>query len=137
MKLCANCERVIIGSKALIKMSRFCGVSCRQKWASKQYRESNPKVDDLNTCNVGALHEILVCADLLKQGYDVFRSVSSSSSCDIIAMKNKVIHRVEVTTGRYDNYGVVIHAKKDFNKFDILAVVTRTDRIIRYTPHLI
>ena len=43
--------------------------------------------------------ELLVSVDLLKYEFEVYRSVSPSSSCDIIAMKNKKTYPIEIRTG--------------------------------------
>lgn len=46
--------------------------------------------------NKGAGLEMLVCADLLRRGFDVYRSVSPNAECDIIARSGKKIVTVEV-----------------------------------------
>lgn len=76
---------------------------------------------------LGGKSELLVCADLLEQGYEVFRSVTQSTSTDLIRLKNNIMERVEVRTKTL-NYNNPQHALpvqlSDFGRFDILAVVT-------------
>jgi Holliday junction resolvase len=80
----------------------------------------------------GAISELLVCANLLEKGYEVFRSVSQDCSCDLLAMKDNKILKIEVKTVAINkngslNYGI---AKENINRFDILANVV--DGIILY-----
>jgi hypothetical protein len=51
------------------------------------------------TATVGAMTELLICADLIRRGYDVFRAVSPACYCDIIARKEEVTLNVEARTG--------------------------------------
>ena len=48
--------------------------------------------------NLGAMSELMVCADLLKRGFDVYRSVTRTGLFDLIAAKNGIVCRVEVKT---------------------------------------
>lgn len=54
-----------------------------------------------NTANVGAYSELIACAWLLEQGYQVFRNVSPSGPYDIIAIKGPEELRVNVRTIRF------------------------------------
>lgn len=42
---------------------------------------------------------MMVCSDLMFRGYSVFRSMSPTCKCDLIAMKDSRLIRVEVKTG--------------------------------------
>jgi Holliday junction resolvase len=88
--------------------------------------------EKISTGKTGAISELLVCANLLEKGYEVFRSVSQDCSCDLLAMKDNKILKIEVKTVAINkngslNYGI---AKKNINRFDILANVV--DGIILY-----
>lgn len=101
---------------------KYCSAECRKisTGASEGTRLT------LNCGNMGALSELLVCADLLKRGYEVFRAVSPSCSCDLIALKNKVCMRVEVRTGYQTPRGPSCADKNNPNRkerHEILAVV--------------
>jgi hypothetical protein len=73
------------------------------------------------TGHTGAASELVVCVDLIRRGYDVFRAVSPQCSCDLIAMKGINVFRVEVRTSQ------VLPNKKmrasRHGKYDILALV--------------
>jgi hypothetical protein len=87
-------------------------------------------------CNVGAASELMVCANLLSRGWYVFRSVSPTAPCDLVAMKYGSLIRVEVKTGQQTNYGKVVpRSKKGLAvTFDVLAVVY--EGVVTYTPSL-
>lgn len=84
------------------------------------------------TCSIskGTMFELLVAADLLKRGFEVFKSVSHAASCDLIAHKDGYLIRIEVKGRRYakrkkghswtKGYGKF----KDCRQFDVLARVT-------------
>lgn len=55
------------------------------------------KSDQFRTgANKGAAVELMVCADLLSKGFDVYRSVSPNSACDVIAVASERVLRIEV-----------------------------------------
>lgn len=115
-----------------------CSLACRQEKSRRIWRQTNPEREDtakLNSGKVGAMHEMLVCCDLLKKGYDVFRAVSQSSSCDMVVLKEGKVIRVEVTTGGFTATGKVTHPSKDFSRFDLLAIVLHTGEI-RYSQEI-
>lgn len=76
----------------------------------------------------------MVSADLLKKGYSVFRSVSPSCSCDLIAMKDKKVLRVEVKSGYKNKDGKIQSQKGKQVDYDILAIVLHKENIILYKP---
>ena len=80
----------------------------------------------------GAIGEYAVCVDLLRQGWEVFKAVSPSCSCDLIIQNKDGAKRVEVRTGRTNLYGTVNTVRK--HKADVLAIVLR-DKIV-YEPPL-
>jgi len=87
-----------------------------------------------NTGTKGAIGELRVCTDLLARGYEVFRAVSPSASCDLIAVRDGRIWRVEVRSAPC--YGGKVYKsrpKKDAGKQDVYAWVT--DTAIIYEPH--
>ena len=63
------------------------------------------------TCaTIGAISELMVSADLLKKGYEVFRAVSPSCSCDLAILRD--------------------------TKADIIAIVIHKESSIVYEPKL-
>ena len=85
---------------------------------------------------VGAINELKVGEDLLVKGYDVFRALSPTCSCDLVALKNKRLLRVEVKTARYSAGGLIMTGSYKKEKSDILASVLWKDNIIIYNPKL-
>lgn len=79
----------------------------------------------ISTGKRGAISEMLVACDLLNKGFEVFRAVSASASCDLVIFNDNEIVRIEVRTGNRNmsgsvNAGVSID---DIGRFDILAIV--------------
>jgi predicted AAA+ superfamily ATPase len=126
---CSNCKKKL-SDKLLKRPNRkFCQVSCRKDFYKKSI--SNPEVMGLNTSKIGQIHEMLVCIDLLKKKFEVFRQVGSNAN-DLVACKNNKIFRIEVTTGCRLPSGKLIFPPKVEDKFDVLAVVERES--INYFP---
>lgn len=49
----------------------------------------------MDTNRLGDLRELLLCAKLLKNGYEVFRNVSSVGGIDIVAIKDEEIFLID------------------------------------------
>lgn len=121
--------------KTMVEKMKALSESRKSQKRNTYHRASSriKKLVSLDTGKRGAVGELLTCADLIKRGYQVYRSVSQSSPCDIIAYDNIGFYRVEVTTaqGIYDN-GNVFHPKGNKYKLksDLLAVVLPDGNII-------
>jgi hypothetical protein len=124
-------------------------VSCGESFMAKMYNSKycfkcivskQTPYKNLKTGTVGAIGEIMVSADLMKKGYEVFRALSPSCSCDIAILQNKKLLRVEVKTG-YKNPDEKItpfnSLKTKEKKFDILAIVIHRTNEIVYVPKLL
>ncbi len=85
--------------------------------------------------DAGAFAELMVCADLLRKHFEVFKAVSAGASCDLIVMKNGAMTRIEVKCGRVNLDGrVTINLNRNIGKFDVLAIVDRRGTI-NYQMH--
>ena len=112
--------------------SEFSG-TVNQKYCSSECRPTYKKLyPGLAPGTVGAVSELIACADLLVKGYEVFRAVSPSCSCDLIALRGSEVKRVEVRTEQGGSKSVA--RKEDSGKQDHFAVVTK-NRVI-YIPEL-
>jgi hypothetical protein len=80
----------------------------------------------------GAIGELRVSTDLLEKGFDVFRSLSPSASCDLAIIKDGAFKRVEVRTSYFSRDGS-IHCDRTGN-YDLLAMVLPNQ--IVYDPPL-
>ncbi len=125
--ICLQCSTKFTTSQN----KKFCSFDCRNKNEKNKRIKTNADFGyaKMATGTIGAISELLVCADLLKKGFEVFRSVSSHCSCDLAIVLDKQLYRVEVTTGCYGNNGNLINVTKDPEKFDILVVVTKDGKI--------
>lgn len=75
----------------------------------------------------------MVAADLLAKGYEVFRAVSPSCSCDLAILRDGKLTRVEVRTGyRNGHTGAMVYARK--HRAEIVAVAIGNE--IVYEPEL-
>jgi hypothetical protein len=100
-------------------------VECRIKHNHSKFFLDN--IPNLSSGTVGAISELCVSANLLNKGYSVFRSLSPSCFCDIIAIKDKTILKIEVRTGkeRRDN-GKISFPKQTHGEVDCYGVYERS-----------
>jgi hypothetical protein len=90
----------------------------------------------LNLCSgrIGAMNELIAAADLISKGYEVFRSVSPASSCDLIILKEGRTQLVKVRTGQRHSRTGKIRLMHPKHRADILAVVIAKE--VFYFPAL-
>lgn len=92
----------------------------------------------LNHLNVGAISELSVCADLMKHGYIVFRSVAPHAACDILCFHQTgtaPIYRVEVRSARRLGGALRYAVPQDEKRYDILALCLPSGEVV-YKPEL-
>lgn len=125
--VCITCGGPI-PEEMIRKHAVHCSWACRKRRLRERFAIANP-TSGLPTSTVGALREMVVSADLLMRGFCVFRSVSPSCHCDLIAMMGEHLIRVEVRTAgrRLDGITWSCHGS---NHADLLALCT--DDGIRY-----
>ncbi len=121
MKTCKWCgKRFKLGKQ---KNQKYCSKSCK----GKKYRKSEKFIyDHLNNGQIGAMNELLVCTELIRKGFDVFRSVCPTCFCDVIAIKKNKILRVEIRTGsKNESTGTLMFPTKEKHrdKIDLFAIV--------------
>ena len=119
-KKCVGCDKIFIGNSGKF----YCTSECRSKMYKKKYSRLNQRDDSIYICpgTRGAINELLVSVDLFKKGFEVFRALSPSCSCDLMILKNNKLYRVEVGTGWENGFGIKINKKKRENT-DILAII--------------
>ena len=119
--------------------TKCCSRRCRNNLGRAAYATANRSLG-LPSATVGALGELIVAADLMKQGYEVFRALSPSCSCDLAILRNGRLLRVEVRTGYRTVTGgenIFIGKTGKAHRADVLAVVVHTpNTAIRYDPEL-
>lgn len=53
----------------------------------------------VSTSSSGAAAELLVCADLIDRGFEVFRNLSPNGAVDLLAILDRRIYRIQVKRG--------------------------------------
>ena len=133
---CRFCQKPL--PESYRNQKRYCSKSCYSNYGKAEYRAQNPHVGHCTTGQTGGLSELLVCADLLRQGYDVFRAVAQSCSCDLVVLCKGQLLRIEVKTAYRTKAGLKFPGLRQgqAEKFDILAMVWLDNNEIRYEPPL-
>ena len=97
----------------------------------------NERGSRLSPAVVGGMSELLVCADLLRRGAGVYRSVTYTSSADLIADFQGELLRIEVRSATRSAGG---KSQKwqytqpgDHSAYDVLALVDKAGEI-KYVP---
>lgn len=111
--------------------TKACSLECKKKRHFKIYgRYSNLGLPP-NT--VGSVSEMFVACRYMLLGYDVFRSLSLVSGCDLIAVKGEKVLRIEVKTGYINPTTKALNCpnpEKQKGKYDVLAVyVLATNKV--------
>ena len=134
-KPCMKCGELIPKTRraATKWCSDKCSNSAREEEIDKHFGIT--RIRGLSSGSVGAVGEMRVAIDLLVKGYEVFRSISPNSSCDLIVCKNGDVYRIEVRTGRPNLNGELVCTRKGLLEGDVLATIDHSGRII-YKPAL-
>lgn len=115
---CAHCQREFsyYGGKKI----RYCTRKCREI-----HNGTRPEkwYQGLTTGEIGSWGELIVAADMMRRGWKVFRAVTPSSPCDMVAFKKDRIVRVEVTLARRGRTGKVYFPAHNEDNYDVLALV--------------
>jgi len=134
LKMCAYCGSEIPWHRNF-PATKFCSQKCYDRAEREKQHKLNPPRDiKLSSGTMGAVSELRVAADLLLRGYEVFRSVSPSASCDLAVLRNGRLLRIEVRTSVYRRDGNV-QLRHDNIRADIVANVV-PDQVV-YEPSLI
>lgn len=133
-KHCKHCKKEITGEKRR-RHAKFCSKECKDAYKKKHHK---PYYPGLSTATIGAMNELLVAADLMKRGFDVFRALSPSCSCDLAVVKDGTLLRIEVRTGWRNKDGKLFkHSKKHYKeKYDVKAIFIKWEERIKYVPSL-
>jgi hypothetical protein len=114
---------------------RFCSRPCSKEHGRTDKKHTDAwHSQDIPTGTRGALSELRACVDLMSRGFHVFRAMSPSCPCDLVAWDaDGRIVRIEVkTASRNSSTGVLYRAGTSRNQFDVACYVTR-DEVI-YDP---
>jgi hypothetical protein len=103
----------------------YCSVKCRRVNELRKYKAVRGESLELPSATIGAMHELIIAADLMKMGYHVYRSLSPSCPADLAVLKDGKLLLVEVTTGYYSATNKLSYPPHKNNVHDIIAVVIR------------
>jgi len=111
---------------------------------SRRPKEKKPPIPTVTWSNsgeialgkgdIGTITELLVCADLVRMGHDIYRAVNHSSPADLIVFANGRAYRVEVKSAQMKG-NCVASGIGAVEKYDILARVLPDGKIF-YLPAL-
>lgn len=136
MAICRGCAKEFTSSHGRVQF--YCDSGCRRQSLKREYRRLNP-APLIPPGTVGAISELRVSVDLLRQGVHIFRALSPNCPCDLVILRNGIALRVEVRTGyrTKDKMGKIQfpNHRKDKGKYDVIAIVL-PDEII-YQPSLV
>ena len=134
-KKCARCSKEFV-ARSYATAIKYRSHQCRKEVAATKHNNVRGKLPR-STGTVGAYSELLACADLIDRGFDVFRAISQSSPCDLIAIWDGNSLRIEVRTAYLTANGEVrCHRNRgEEHRYDVLAMVA-PDRTVTYEPPL-
>lgn len=134
---CLYCKKDFAYNAKTPTTRKYCSNECRSKAYGTKYKARNPHNIKLPPSTIGAISEILVSADLLSYGCEVFRAMSPSCSCDLAVLYKNRLYRVEVKTGCLTPAGtLVLPPIRNPDAYDILAAVYDQGSRIEYWPRL-
>ena len=134
VRVCDHCKEPIPKRKS--SQARFCSSRCAQA----NYRAREPSVRpwedrdvEISRTTVGAMGELIVAADLMERGYNVFRSMSPSAPFDLVAQSGDNLFKIEVRTATKSTVGTVGFSMTETDECDYYAAILHGEGII-YEP---
>lgn len=135
METCENCGKQFSRRTSDKRKAKTCSRACA-------YAHRKPSTTEygfnLSQGTMGAVGELTVSVDLMKRGYHVFRALSQSCPCDLLAYREgEPAIRIEVRTARKDASGKLKLYKgpRDEGNQDHYALVSHAGEIL-YVPEL-
>ena len=133
MKICPSCHIEFDDiNNPQWKRKIYCSTKCQR---IKFAYQNTPwiKENKISKSTVGAIAELIASADLMSKGFQVYRALSPSSDCDILAEKEHKVYKFEIRTGRYNWKGSLTFPPKSI-KAPNLIIITHNDKKIHYVP---
>jgi len=129
---CLNCNKWLTFHR-IIGKHKCCNKKCREEYNTGKKKKDDNVAKNVTSNNKGNIGELLACADLLRKGYYVFRSVCTNNPCDLVIFdgKNKIF-LVEVKTVYINMAGEITNPPTDKNIFHILAKVILAENRVVY-----
>lgn len=99
-------------NKANQPTTKLCSSNCRTKYYNLRFNKEFSISKDISPGTAGAITELKISTWLMEKGYAVFRALSPSCFCDLIAIKNKDVMYIEARTGYVALNGNLCFSKK-------------------------
>lgn len=130
------CHRCKVNFKANTSARKYCSAQCRLDKKRELTAKFNGRVGGITTGTIGAISELMACADLMKNGYEVFRAMSPSSNSDVIGIKDGIVHLYEVRTGNYSetSKGILLTWSNVRSEGKEMLVITFRDNKVHHIP---
>ena len=136
-KKCLKCGKEFIPHPTKQKQQKYCSKFCQRKNTAEKQRGTSfygiYNIKKIPTGTVGTIAELMVSVDLMKKGYEVFRALSPSCSCDILILKNNKVIKIEVRTG-YEGEKTFSYPKNNIKAEQVAVVLHRSNKIIYIPP---
>lgn len=130
-KVCEECGGEL--PKFRGKLARFCCGKCANtNYCKRAGLESI--IDTRNTGMIGATNELVASVDLMRKGWEVYRSLSPTTSSDLVIKKDQYLLTVDVKTGKINRLTGALGVCKGKLRSHIMAVVVKGQVI--YEPTL-
>lgn len=125
---CVQCDVVF---NSIHPNTKTCSSECRN--IRNNIISGRKSKSDMPCGTVGAVSEMAIAIDLMRNGYSVFRALSPACFCDLIACKDDKTLKIECRTGYRHPFSNKIHyPKKMYAEIDLLAVFVHHDTEIHY-----
>lgn len=128
--ICPECKEEFVSRR---KNQIYCAPDCQRRSSRplENWRASS------GSAQSGAYSELLAAAELLRQGYYVFRNMGPTGPCDLIALKNGICLRVEVKTQVPYAKGLPTSRNYELGEdYDLLALVDYNGTVTFHTEQM-
>lgn len=107
---------------------KFCSKKCNQKNHKDKLYAWNNVTGDIGKDQQGAISELAASVFLMRKGYEVFRAFNPAAPCDLVALKDDQVLRVQVKTVWQREDGTFYNNRfdSDIRRYDLLIRVSRS-----------
>jgi len=120
---------------------KYCSKSCSTIYYKQENGFASAFSKQITTGTVGAISELIVATELMKNGYEIYRAISPSSSCDLLGLKGGKLYSFEVRTGYHNKKKDKVSYSKARIKANYVAVVVfdseKVASVIKFIPTLV
>jgi hypothetical protein len=135
---CKKCKRCggTIKTDRVRAGALYCSWTCSSRESIDKRKQESGGDTPTSRGNTGVMSELYVCADIIKRGFYVFRSMNINNPVDLVLQHNGRFYGVEVKTGRSYTNGNgsknTAHPQPKNEYYDILAVYNVSEDTILY-----